>query len=358
MRRFRIVAVVAAIIYATYLCAAAEGAKAIPTASVVLVNGTSVAFDAYNINDNNYFKLRDIALVLDGTEAAFEVTYDADKNAIKLIPGGKYTQVGGELSQNSGVTLDATPTTSAVYFGDEELKLSAYNINGNNYFKLRDLNEAIGFFVGYDESTNTITIATSNKKKPADPANDFYLFMKYIFWGESTNTNKQIYERFTEDQLVLLHEYYWNIGMQTLSPDNKIAFYYIFSMMGYDDEYSVALGESFLDFMQNSFELSVLNISSEGDYAIIEATITKIADYDSSFGSINEQIEKDIEFFDSLSQEEQLKIRGDYLIRGMQNIEALPSGSEKSTITLEMKYLQEIGWVLTENYEELISFKY
>ena len=45
-----------------------------PTASTVLVNGENVAFDAYNINDNNYFKLRDLAYILSGTEKQFEVS--------------------------------------------------------------------------------------------------------------------------------------------------------------------------------------------------------------------------------------------------------------------------------------------
>ena len=47
-----------------------------PTASKVLVNGKEVAFDAYNISDNNYFKLRDIALQISGTEKQFEVQWD------------------------------------------------------------------------------------------------------------------------------------------------------------------------------------------------------------------------------------------------------------------------------------------
>ena len=40
---------------------------AIPTASTVLVDGQNIAFDAYNIDGNNYFKLRDIAYVINCT---------------------------------------------------------------------------------------------------------------------------------------------------------------------------------------------------------------------------------------------------------------------------------------------------
>ena len=47
---------------------AADLLNVVPTSSIVLVNGEAVSFQAYNIGDNNYFKLRDIAFVLSGTE--------------------------------------------------------------------------------------------------------------------------------------------------------------------------------------------------------------------------------------------------------------------------------------------------
>jgi hypothetical protein len=39
--------------------------------------------------------------------------------------------------------------------------LAAYNINGNNYFKLRDIGETLYFHVSYDEATKTMAIDTS-----------------------------------------------------------------------------------------------------------------------------------------------------------------------------------------------------
>lgn len=69
------------------------GTQATPTSSKVLVNGNEVAFDAYNINGNNYFKLRDVANVINGSEKQFEVTWDGSKNAINLISNKAYTVV-------------------------------------------------------------------------------------------------------------------------------------------------------------------------------------------------------------------------------------------------------------------------
>ena len=37
---------------------------------------------------------------------------------------------------------------------------TAYNIGGNNYFKLRDLGQALGFNVTWDDATRTVSILT------------------------------------------------------------------------------------------------------------------------------------------------------------------------------------------------------
>lgn len=139
---------------------AAEGVSAMPTSATVLVNGKNVAFQAYNIEGSNYFKLRDIAKALSGTEKQFEVGVDGTK--IILTSGEAYTPVGGEMSLSSGKE-DASAMLSAwsVYLDTDEIALTAYNIGGYNYFKLRDVANALNFGVIFDKSANTITIDSS-----------------------------------------------------------------------------------------------------------------------------------------------------------------------------------------------------
>ena len=72
--------------------------KAYPTSSVVFVNGININFEAYQIDDYNYFKLRDLAYVLQGTKKQFDVGWDSAKDAISLTRGMSYTAVGGEMT--------------------------------------------------------------------------------------------------------------------------------------------------------------------------------------------------------------------------------------------------------------------
>ena len=133
---------------------------ATPTASKVLVNERAVSFEAYNIKGNNYFKLRDLAKVVSGTDKQFAVGYDNGTSAITLTSGDPYTIVGGELSNGAGKAKPAVPTTSKIYVNGNETPFTAYNIGGNNYFKLRDVAEAFNIGVGYDNATKVITIDT------------------------------------------------------------------------------------------------------------------------------------------------------------------------------------------------------
>jgi hypothetical protein len=144
--------------------AAALTAK--PTVSSVLVDGKTVAFDAYNIGGNNYFKLRDLAYALSGTVKQFEVGWEAAANAISLTSGKPYTAVGGEMTGKGTDDKPATPTNSKIRLDGKEAGLTAYNIGGANYFKLRDVGQAFNFGVTWDGAKNAIVIDTSKAYSP------------------------------------------------------------------------------------------------------------------------------------------------------------------------------------------------
>jgi len=140
----------------------APALTATPTASKVLVDGQNVAFDAYNIAGNNYFKLRDLAYVLDGSVKQFSVSWDGSNNAIALKSGEGYTVVGGEMATKGTAAVTPKATTSRITKNASLIALKAYNIGGNNYFKLRDIGEAFDFDISWNNDVKTIMIDTAS----------------------------------------------------------------------------------------------------------------------------------------------------------------------------------------------------
>jgi hypothetical protein len=137
-------------------------ATANPTTSAVLINGTAVPFQAYNIGGSNYFKLRDLGKALAGTPKNFEIGYDDATRAITITTGKVYTPVGGELESSGDTSVQhAYLSKATVYIDGEQAALAAYTIGGYNYFKLRDLAAAVDFGVTYNEETREIGIDTT-----------------------------------------------------------------------------------------------------------------------------------------------------------------------------------------------------
>lgn len=140
---------IAFVLTASTLCFSATAASG----TKIKVDGEVVSFVAYNIKDNNYFKLRDIANVLKGTDAHFDVLWNAEKGAIELISGCDYSTIE-ELTKEKFENPEIVQSTAKIYQDGHLVLLNAYNINGNTFFKLRDLADVIDFGVNWiaDES--------------------------------------------------------------------------------------------------------------------------------------------------------------------------------------------------------------
>ena len=140
--------------------ALAAEAKVVMSPQNLRADGKTIACEKYNIDGSNYFKLRDVAMVLSATGSRFSVNWDGEKKVISVVTGEAYTPNGSELDLSGGdKSASAVPSTQTLLInGIERSDLSAYNIGGNNYFKLRDLGDALGFEVDYDKETNTAII--------------------------------------------------------------------------------------------------------------------------------------------------------------------------------------------------------
>lgn len=127
-----------------------------PSTQNVSVDGVPTPFQFYALkdqsgNDTNYIKLRDLAYVLNGTDAQFDLVWDG---AVNIEPGRPYTPNNSEMSTPFSGQRAYTPATAPTKIGAKTAELDAIVLTDDNggaytYYKLRDLGSALGFTVGW-----------------------------------------------------------------------------------------------------------------------------------------------------------------------------------------------------------------
>ena len=201
------------------LCAvpamADDAVEVISTTQAVTVNGEKVDFEGFNIEGFNYFKLEDVAAAVDKnvtfdgktftieeapaeettapTEATEETPAETTAKATEEAPAkateakpAEETAKATEATpaEETAKATEATPAEApakateataetteeapaeeeaAVEEGTEEttdVEYSSIEVEGVEYFKLRDLADIIGFGVDYDAATSTVVITT------------------------------------------------------------------------------------------------------------------------------------------------------------------------------------------------------
>lgn len=134
-----------------------------PSTHVVTVDGERVDPQGYNINGYNFYKLRDIAYILNGTDSQFNVTWDGANNRIVLTDDAAYQEVGGEMASSASAEIkNVSESDSTIVLDGKTLSLTGYRINGNNYYKIRDVGSALGFSVDFDPETEIVLIGSAN----------------------------------------------------------------------------------------------------------------------------------------------------------------------------------------------------
>lgn len=121
------------------------------------IDGTYSDAASYNIAGNNYFRLRDLATMLRGTAAEFDVGYANGCITIESKTALSGTPTLIELTTND----IAVPNTMSVRCDGVTVTPKAYNINGFTYFKLRDLGQLLDFVVDWDSDAQSMVIDTA-----------------------------------------------------------------------------------------------------------------------------------------------------------------------------------------------------
>lgn len=132
------------------------------TTQKVKLDGKDVVIYGYNIDGYNYFKLRDLAAVLKDSKAKFGVEY---KDALVTLTKGADYKVAETDQKEVKAMSKGMLTNDKVMVGDKALTATAYKVDDSNYYKLRDLGEALGFGVGYDEATKSVLLTSVVNKE-------------------------------------------------------------------------------------------------------------------------------------------------------------------------------------------------
>ena len=186
MRKLLATILTGAMVLSAVPAMAAETTSAVPTSAAVVIDGEAVDFEAYNVNDNNYFKLRDL-----GTVLGFDVNWDNETKTISVdsATGEVVTDDADEVVADDEATTDkvaeedadvaadttdvadeataaaaalvAVESSATVLVNGEAVDMTAYTINDYTYFKLRDICGAFDYAVNWDNEEKVITVTTT-----------------------------------------------------------------------------------------------------------------------------------------------------------------------------------------------------
>ena len=139
-------------------------AIATPFTNNVTLNGEPVFISGYTIDGNNFFRLRDIAYIMNRTWASFNVGWDVLRSAVTVQRWGNYVPIGGELQNVARVIQQVTYSDVLILIGESTWYLTSFNICGNDYFMIRDIGALLfDFNVDWCNETSTIQLTAMSR---------------------------------------------------------------------------------------------------------------------------------------------------------------------------------------------------
>ena len=212
--------------------ALAAPAEAMPTNDRLTVDGVAQNPTVYKIGGSNYFKIRDLAAILNGTSKQFGVGYDSATKSVTATTGQGYAKQDSDLAgPPAGGNKTAVPSNDTIYVDGAPIQAEVYKIDGSNYFKLRDLGDALGFAVDWSKEQGMMidTSKTPTSTQPTQPATPLELMQGTWISDIITNPNdgSQMIEEWiiTGNEILLIQQYLtkqdiaWFTGTFTIRTD-------------------------------------------------------------------------------------------------------------------------------------------
>lgn len=131
---------------------------AIPAVANVSVNGHTTVLPAYNIDGNNYVRVRDVAMLLQDTVSSFDVQWNNSLKQVELKSASPYTPNGTENAPMSSERRTVRSLTEPTAVDGQQHMVAAYNIDGYTYYKLRSLGDLCGFSINWDAASQTVQV--------------------------------------------------------------------------------------------------------------------------------------------------------------------------------------------------------
>ena len=61
----------------------------------------------------------------------------------------------------AATTITAKLSNQPIYVDGQQVSMTAYSIDGNNYVRLRDIGQVVDFAIDYDAATNSVHITST-----------------------------------------------------------------------------------------------------------------------------------------------------------------------------------------------------
>lgn len=133
-----------------------------------LFNDEDVYITTFKVEDENYFKISDLAALLEDTDKKFNVEFNEENLVVIITKGENYKKIQTDLKEQELGETDAYQGLHKLYINDgqemKKLEIKSYNILGNNYYRLRDLGKELGFGAAYNFKKSLVMLDTRVKE--------------------------------------------------------------------------------------------------------------------------------------------------------------------------------------------------
>lgn len=124
----------------------------------IRVDGKQMKSSAYLIDGSSYVRIRDVAELLKNSKSKFNVEYQKEFKQVHVYKNANYKDGSGSQLKPIDKNTVLKKSFSPLYIGGVAFNLDSYLINGNNFYKLRDLGVSIGFKVQWDQRNKMISV--------------------------------------------------------------------------------------------------------------------------------------------------------------------------------------------------------